>query len=76
MLLLLLQSRSCILKDCCYIEDNTVLPPETVVPPFMIYSGNPGHCVGVLSASTQEIMADTTKAMYQHFKPIKKNNTH
>ena len=31
------------LKDCCSIADNTVLPPETVVPPFSLFSGNPGE---------------------------------
>ena len=30
------------LKDCCKIEDNTVLAPETVVPPFTVFSGSPG----------------------------------
>ena len=68
------QSRSCILKDCCRIEDNTVLPPETIVPPFMIYAGNPGQCVGELPPSTQEIMSEVTRGVYQHFKPIKKNS--
>ena len=36
------QSRSCILKDCCKVLDNTVLPPETVVPPFTVFGGSPG----------------------------------
>ena len=36
------QSRSCILKDCCKVADNAVLPPETVVPPFSIFTGSPG----------------------------------
>lgn len=31
------------LKDCCKILDNTVLPPETVVPPFTVFSGCPGQ---------------------------------
>ena len=30
------------LKDCCRIEDNAVLPPETVVAPFTVFKGNPG----------------------------------
>ena len=41
-----LQGRRCVLKDCCAIADNTVLPPETVVPPFTMFSGSPGgHCI-------------------------------
>ena len=59
------------MKDCCQIEDNTVLPPETIVPPFTIYSGNPGRCVGELSASTQDIVTEATRSFYQHFKPTK-----
>lgn len=37
------QGRRCVLKDCCKILDNTVLPPETVVPPFTVFSGCPGQ---------------------------------
>lgn len=37
------QGRRCVLKDCCKILDNTVLPPETVVPPFTVFSGCPGR---------------------------------
>ena len=67
-----MQSRSCILKDCCRIEDNTVLPPETVVPPFAVFKGSPGvHC-GELPSSTQDIMIEATRSCYQHFKPKEK----
>lgn len=38
-----IQGRRCVLKDCCKILDNTVLPPETVVPPFTVFSGCPGQ---------------------------------
>ena len=38
------KGRRSVLKDCCAIADNTVLPPETVVPPFTLYSGSPGKC--------------------------------
>ena len=68
-----LQSRSSILKDCCRIEDNSVLPPDTVVPPFTIFSGSPGQAVGELPSSTQDLMIEATRAYYQHFKPIKRH---
>ena len=70
--IIVLQSRSCILKDCCRIEDNTVLPPETVVPPFAVFKGSPGvHC-GELPSSTQDIMIEATRSCYHHFKPKEK----
>ncbi len=53
-----------------------MLPPETVVPPFMVYGGNPGECTGELPPSTQEVMAEATRGIYQHFKPTKKTNNH
>jgi dynactin-5 len=68
----LLQSRSCILKDCCRIEDGTVLPPETVVAPFTVFGGSPGSQVGELASSTQDLMIETTRSYYHHFKPMKK----
>ena len=27
----------CTIRDCVYIEDGTILPPETVVPAFSRY---------------------------------------
>ena len=36
------QGRRCVLKDCCAIADDAVLPPETVVPSFTYYAGSPG----------------------------------
>lgn len=57
------------LKDCCKIDDGTVLPPETVVPPFAHFSGNPGQQIGDLPESMQDIMTDMTRSFYQHFIP-------
>lgn len=65
----LIQGRRCVLKDCCYIEDNSVLPPETVVPSFSRYAGAPGVCTGELPECTQELMVDLTRNYYQHFVP-------
>ena len=62
-----IQGRRCILKDCCMIADNTVLPSETVVSPFTVYSGSPGHCTDELPEATQDLMIDYTKSFYQHY---------
>ena len=43
-----LQGRRCVLKDCCAVADNAVLPPETVVPPFTLYAGSPGNIISCL----------------------------
>lgn len=69
-LLQLSQGRRCVLKDCCKILDNTVLPPETVVPPFTVFSGCPGLFSGELPECTQELMIDVTKSYYQKFLPL------
>ena len=61
------KGRRCVLKDCCYIEDNSVLPPETVVPTFTRYSGSPAKRAGELPENTQDIMIDFTKNYYNHF---------
>ena len=61
------QGRRCVLKDCCYIEDNSILPPETVVPTFTRYSGSPAKRIGELPENTQDIMVDFTKNYYNHF---------
>ncbi|XP_077489849.1 dynactin 5, p25 subunit isoform X2 [Amblyomma americanum] len=61
--------RRSVLKDCCMIEDNTVLAPETVVPAFAVFSGSPGLFAGELPECTQDLMTDFTKAYYHHFKP-------
>ncbi|XP_023290826.1 dynactin subunit 5 isoform X1 [Orussus abietinus] len=63
--------RRCILKDCSYIEDGAVVPPETVIPSFTRFSGNPAVCVEDLPECTQDLMLDFTKDYYQHFLPAK-----
>lgn len=65
----LLQGRRCTLKDCCVIEDNTILAPETVVPPFSRYGGSPGSYIGDLPECQADIMVDFTRGYYHHFQP-------
>lgn len=65
------QGRRSVLRDCCVIEDNTVLAPETVVPPFTRYGGSPGMHVGDVPECQVDLMIDFTRSYYQHFQPIK-----
>ncbi len=67
---MLLQGRRCILKDCCVIEDNAVLPPETVVPTFTRYGGSPAARVADLPECTQDVMVEFTKNYYKNFVPV------
>lgn len=59
--------RHSVLKDCCSIADNTILPPGTMVPCFSKVSGSPGKVVCQLPECTQDIMVDFTKNYYSHF---------
>lgn len=68
-----LQGRRCVLKDCCMIEDNSVLPAETVVPSFARYSGNPARLITTLPEAMPDLMTEFTKSYYQHFLPTTVN---
>lgn len=70
-----LQGRRCVLKDCCRIEDNTVLPPETVVPPFAVMSGTPACHAADLPEVTPDLMADYTRSIYNHFVMVKEGQS-
>lgn len=65
------QGRRCVLKDCCRIADNTVLPPETVVPPFAVMSGAPARHTADLPEATPDLMVDYTRSLYHHFIMVK-----
>ncbi|KAJ8676246.1 hypothetical protein QAD02_012032 [Eretmocerus hayati] len=63
--------RRSVIKNCVFIEDGAVIPPETVVPSFSRYAGNPAKCVEDLPECTLDLMLDFTKNYYQHFIPAK-----
>ncbi len=63
------QAKRSILKDCCIIEDGTVIPPDTVVPAFAVMSGNPGRQVGEAPEAMEDLMTEYTRSFYRHFKP-------
>lgn len=63
--------RRSILKDCCYIEDGAVVPPETIVPSFTRFAGSPAVCVEDLPECTLDLMLEFTKNYYQHFLPAR-----
>eukprot|EP00741_Cyanophora_paradoxa_P012369 tig00020610_g11952.t1 len=58
-------AEGCVLKDCCKVLDGTILAPETVIPPFQIFGGIPGHQVGELPESMEEVMRDRSSLLYR-----------
>jgi dynactin-5 len=47
----------CIVKDCCWIMDGAVVPPDTVLAPYTCWAGSPAKLVRTLPESfgrTQE----------------------
>lgn len=70
---LTLQGRRCVLKDCCIIEDNAILPPETTVASFMRFKADGrmegGQGSDFVPLMMQDLMIDFTKSYYEHFVP-------
>ncbi|KYQ54485.1 Dynactin subunit 5 [Trachymyrmex zeteki] len=60
--------RRSVLKDCCYIEESLVVPPETITV-FTRFAGSPATCVEDLPECTLDLVVDFTKNYYEHFLP-------
>jgi dynactin-5 len=61
--------QSSVIKSCCYIMENSLLPPDTVAPPFSILAGNPAKIVGKMPVNTSQIMTDLSNELYYKFIP-------
>jgi dynactin-5 len=61
--------QSSVIKNCCYIMENSVLAPDTIAPPFSILSGNPAKVIGKMPINTSQIMSDLTNEIYYKFIP-------
>eukprot|EP00056_Hartaetosiga_gracilis_P020694 m.20936 g.20936 ORF g.20936 m.20936 type:complete len:190 (+) comp8643_c0_seq1:41-610(+) len=59
--------RRCILSERCWIKDGTVLAPDTIVPPYAIFEGNPGLCVGTTSELTDKMQSEKILQIYNNF---------
>jgi len=57
----------CVIESCTMLEPNTVLASGTVVPPFCVFGGNPGKCVGKLPPSFRYQIENHCKDFYQKF---------
>ncbi|KAJ2357516.1 hypothetical protein GGF43_001412 [Coemansia sp. RSA 2618] len=63
--------RFAIIKDCCLIEDGTVIAPNSVIPPFSHVSGGPpAKIVAQLPESTQDVFEAQSKDKYAKFIPV------
>merc|ERR1712048_461262 len=68
-------NNKCVVEDCGMVLENTVLAPGTVVPPYTVFGGNPGRCVGRLPPTFDMIMNEHTHAFYAAFKPEKSKDS-
>jgi len=55
----------CVLDSCSMLLPNTILAQGTVVPPFMVYGGVPGRCVGRLPPSFQHEMEEMCREFHR-----------
>lgn len=65
-------SKRVIVKDCCYIEEGTVIPSDTVIPPFSRVGGCPGKILDddpylVIPESVAVTFVDDCVKHFHHF---------
>jgi dynactin-5 len=56
--------RFSIIKECVYVEDNTVIPDYQVIPPFSRVRGSPAQVVEELPESYEQILELHARSMY------------
>lgn len=61
------QGKNTVLKDCCEIADDTVVPPSSVIPSFCLYGGVPSRLIDDLPECTQEHFETLAKERFANF---------
>jgi len=56
--------RFAIIKECCQILDDSVIPSNTVVPPFSVFGGNPARFLGEVGESWEEVVEEFMREHY------------
>ncbi|PAV90254.1 hypothetical protein WR25_18246 [Diploscapter pachys] len=59
--------KSAVLKDCCQVEPDSVVPADAVYPPFSLIAGNPAKVIGHTPECTADLMVEATRDYYDNF---------
>lgn len=69
-LIVMVQGERCILRDCCRVEDNSVVASDTVIPSFTSFAGNPARMtLQELPECTELLMRDLTTNIWIQYSP-------